>query len=53
MSLGGALLWIYLLIASFSVEVRALLPWHPLTDALTYYLISCALAEYKARMVRC
>ncbi|SAK39401.1 hypothetical protein AWB76_00061 [Caballeronia temeraria] len=52
-SLIGMLLWIYLLVASFSEEVRAILPMHPLRDALAYYLFSITLNEGKARVTRC
>jgi hypothetical protein len=48
-SLGGALLWIYLLVGSFSSEVRALVPWHPLLESSAYYLLSMAVNEWKAK----
>ncbi|WP_321792388.1 hypothetical protein [Caballeronia sp. J97] len=47
-SLSGMLLWIYLLVASFSQEVRAILPLHPLRDASAYYIVSILLNEWKA-----
>ncbi|BCQ22530.1 hypothetical protein NK8_06400 [Caballeronia sp. NK8] len=47
-SLIGVLLWIYLLVASFSEDVRAILPMHPLRDALVYYFFSIMLNECKA-----
>lgn len=52
-SLIGMLLWIYLLVASFSQEVRGLLPSHPLRDALVYYGLSIVLNEWKAGVSRC
>jgi hypothetical protein len=51
-SLIGVLPWIYLLVASFSEEVREILPFHPLWDSLVYYLFSVALNESKARVAR-
>jgi hypothetical protein len=51
-SLIGVLLWIYLLVASFSEEVRGILPLHPLRDSLVYYLFSIALNESKARVAK-
>ncbi|SAK74454.1 hypothetical protein AWB77_03329 [Caballeronia fortuita] len=47
-SLIGLLLWIYLLVASFSEEVRAILSMHPLRDASAYYIFSILLNEWKA-----
>ena len=52
-SLIGLLLWLYLLVASFSQEVRDLLPLHPARDSLVYYVISILLNENKARVERC
>jgi hypothetical protein len=52
-SLIGLLLWIYLLVASFSEEVRDFLPLHPLRDSLVYYAFSILLNEGKARVERC
>ncbi|KXU93805.1 hypothetical protein CR51_28735 [Caballeronia megalochromosomata] len=52
-SLIGVLLWIYLLAASFSEDVRAILPLHPLRNALVYYIFSIALNESKARVAKC
>ncbi|WP_250434000.1 hypothetical protein [Caballeronia sp. ATUFL_F2_KS9A] len=52
-SLIGMLLWIYLLVASFSEEVRAILPMHPLRDALVYYVFSIAVNEWKAWVEKC
>ncbi|SAK42031.1 hypothetical protein AWB80_00473 [Caballeronia pedi] len=52
-SLIGVLLWIYLLVASFSGEVRAILPMHPLRDALGYYVFSIGLNESKAWVAKC
>jgi hypothetical protein len=51
-SLIGLLLWIYLLVASFSEEVRVLLPLHPLRDASAYYIFSIMLNEWKAWTTR-
>jgi hypothetical protein len=52
-SLIGLLLWIYLLVASFSEEVREILPLHPLRDALVYYAFSILLNEWKAWREKC
>jgi hypothetical protein len=46
-SIGGTLLWLYLLMASFSKEVSAILPLHPYRDAVLYYLFSFLVAEWK------
>jgi hypothetical protein len=51
-SLIGVLLWIYLLVASFSEEVRGILPLHPLQDSLVYYVFSIVANEWKARVAR-
>ncbi|WP_277186269.1 hypothetical protein [Caballeronia sp. BR00000012568055] len=45
-SLGGTLLWLYLLMASFSNEVSAILPLHPYRDAVLYYLFSSLVTEW-------
>ncbi|CAH2785217.1 MAG: hypothetical protein CBHOC_1824 [uncultured Caballeronia sp.] len=52
-SLVGVLLWIYLLVASFSQEVQEILPLHPLRESSPYYAFSIVLNENKARVVRC
>ncbi|WP_250508653.1 hypothetical protein [Caballeronia sp. GACF4] len=52
-SLGGVLLWIYLLLASFSEDVKGLIVLHPLLDALSYYLISMSLTYHKAEVEKC
>ncbi|SAL19334.1 hypothetical protein AWB74_00658 [Caballeronia arvi] len=52
-SLIGLLLWIYLLVASFSQDVREILPLHPLRDSLLYYVFSIGLNESKARTETC
>ncbi|AET88408.1 hypothetical protein BYI23_A005700 [Burkholderia sp. YI23] len=52
-SLIGLLLWLYLLVASFSDEVRGLLPMHPLRDSLVYYVLTIALNEWKAWVEKC
>lgn len=52
-SLGGMLLWIYLLVASFNEEVRGILPLHPLLESLVYYLFSILLTVHKAKVARC
>jgi hypothetical protein len=36
-SIVGAILWLYLLTASFSAEVMGILPFHPARDAALYY----------------
>ncbi|WP_250450563.1 hypothetical protein [Caballeronia sp. ATUFL_M2_KS44] len=52
-SLGGVLLWLYLLIASFNEDVRALLPLHPLIEASAYYGLSVYLTVCKDKEVTC
>ena len=52
-SLVGVLLWIYLLVASFSQEVKEVLSLHPLRESLAYYIFSVLLNEWKARVVKC
>lgn len=52
-SLGGVLLWIYLLVASFSQEVREILPLHPLWESSAYYAFSIVLNEIKAKVAKC
>jgi hypothetical protein len=49
-SLIGALLWLDMLLASFSAEVRAILPLHPLREAAFYYIFSCMVTEWKASL---
>lgn len=52
-SLGGVLLWLYLLLASFNEDVRALLPLHPMIEASAYYALSVYLTDHKNREVEC
>ncbi|MDR5833120.1 hypothetical protein [Caballeronia sp. LZ034LL] len=52
-SLFGVLLWIYLLVASFSQEVREILLVRPYREATAYYVLSFALSEFKARNTTC
>jgi len=52
-SLGGLLLWIYLLVASFNERVRGILPLHPLLESLVYYIFTVAVTMRKARVVKC
>ncbi|WP_250491903.1 hypothetical protein [Caballeronia sp. GAWG1-1] len=52
-SLGGVLLWIYLLLSSFSEDVKALLNMNSILEALTYYVISMHLTRYKEEVEKC
>lgn len=52
-SLGGVLLWLYLLVASFNEDVRALLPLHPMVEASVYYGLCVYLTGRKEKEVRC
>ncbi len=52
-SLGGVLLWIYLLLASFSEDFKALLNMNSILEALTYYVISMHLTRYKEEVEKC
>jgi hypothetical protein len=44
----GLLLWLYLLVASFSQDVREIPPLHPLRYASVCYVVSILLNEWKA-----
>lgn len=52
-SLGGVLLWIYLLLSSFSEDVKVLLNMNSILEALTYYVISMHLTRYKEEVEKC
>jgi hypothetical protein len=49
MAVLGVAGWVYLLTASFSDEVKAIIPYYPLTGALVYYGLGIGLTEWKAR----
>jgi sterol desaturase/sphingolipid hydroxylase (fatty acid hydroxylase superfamily) len=49
LAVSGAVVWVYLLAASFSPEVKTLLPYYPLSSAGVFYLVGAALTEWKAR----
>jgi hypothetical protein len=49
MAVVGVTAWVYLLTASFSDEVKAVIPYYPLQGALLYYLLGIVLTEWKAR----
>jgi hypothetical protein len=49
-AVGGVAAWIYLLAASFSEKVRAIIPFYPLMGASVYYLLGAVLTEWKARL---
>ncbi|MDR5778669.1 hypothetical protein QCE63_04385 [Caballeronia sp. LZ065] len=51
--LFGVLPWIYLLVASFSQEVREILLVWPYRESTAYYVLSFALSEIKARNTTC
>lgn len=52
-SLFGVLLWIYLLVASFSQEVREILLVRPYREATGYYVLSLVLSEFEAGNTTC
>jgi hypothetical protein len=52
-SLGGVILWIYLLVAAFNEEVKGILPLHPLLESLVYYLCSVFLTVRRAKVAKC
>ncbi|MDR5877226.1 hypothetical protein [Caballeronia sp. LZ032] len=52
-SLFDVLLWRYLLVASFSQEVREILLVRPWRKSTAYYVLSFALSEFKARNTTC
>jgi hypothetical protein len=51
-SLGGMLLWLYMLLASFNDAVKAIVPVQPMRDSLFYYFFSIVLSEWKAWVMR-
>jgi hypothetical protein len=51
-SLGGVLLWLYMLVASLSEEVQALVPFHPYREAAFYYIFSSVVTVWKSSVSR-
>jgi hypothetical protein len=51
-SLAGVLLWIYLLLASFSEAVRTMLPMYPFPESLAYYVLCLELTRRRRQVMR-